>query len=324
MAQGLDAQWMLKEESTWGTYVAVDRAFEFQTEAMENAIERSEFTAIKATNRVIQTGRWVAGKVGAGGEIASAVYNKGQGILWKHALGNIATTTPTNGVLTRDHTATPANLLGKGLSIQIGKPFYDSATLKPFSYLGCKVGSWSMACAVGDFASLNFTFVAKNEDTAQTLGTYTPPTGLKVLSWSSGAFTIAGLTVPITEFSIAGNNQLDEDNYQMFSTSRLEPQETQLREYTGSVTARFDSTNGMTLYNRFVNGTEAALVITLQGDLIEGSLYYSTILTANVRFDGETPKVGDPGEMRLPLAFKVVDTGSSSLSIVYRTTDTTP
>jgi hypothetical protein len=325
MGVGLDAQIGLAEEVTWGTYVAPARWTEFSSETLGLDIERSEFIALKAPGRVIKTGRWVPGKRGAGGDIETAVFNKGQGVFWKHALGTIATSTPTNGVLTRDHTATPGDLLGKGLSVQVGRPFRNATTPQSFSYLGQKVASWRLEATVGEFGKLTLTLLGKDEDTTQALGTYSPPSGLKAMYWANATLTIAAVSVNASSVTIDGNNQLNEDSYALGSNFRREPLEQNIREYTGTIDADFAT--DLTLYNRFVNGMEATLVLTLQGDQIEAvspTYFYSTIVTANVRFDGETPKVGGPAEVRQNLPFKVIDTGSLSLSILYRTTDTSP
>ena len=48
------------------------------------------------------------------------------------------------------------------------------------------------------------------------------------------------------------------------------------------------------------------------------------MLTARVRYDGETPTVAGRGIMRQPLPFKVLDDGTKSIKVEYQTTDATP
>ena len=100
-----------------------------------------------------------------------------------------------------------------------------------------------------------------------------------------------------------------------------------MRRYAGNVAAWFED---LTAYNRFVSGTEAALVAKFQGALIESvtpDYYYELEVTANVRFDGDTPEVSGPDELEQRLPYVCVDDGSgpdSAISVLYRTTDTTP
>ncbi len=324
MATGLDAQLGLAEETTWGTFVAPARWQDFSSESLGQTIDRNEMFALKAPGRVIKTGRWTAGKVGAQGDVEMAVFNKGQGLLWKHALGNISTANPATGVYV--HTATPADLLGKGLSLQVGRPFIDSSTPQAFSYLGMKVASFSVSGSVDSYGQLTMSFVGKTEDTAQALGTYSAVAGLKMIPWTSTTLTIAGSSVNVSEVTLEGNNNLSDDRYILGSATRREPLETNVREYSGTLSMDFLSTAGagMAAYNRFINGTEATLVILFQGDVITGGHNFETKFTMNVRFDGNTPNVADGGEMRLPLAYKVIDTGSQAITVDYKTSDAAP
>jgi len=62
-----------------------------------------------------------------------------------------------------------------------------------------------------------------------------------------------------------------------------------MRRYAGNVAAWFED---LVAYNRFVNGTEGALVAKFVGAEIEQvtpTYNYELEVTCNVRYDGDTP-----------------------------------
>lgn len=121
--------------------------------------------------------------------------------------------------------------------------------------------------------------------------------------------TIGGTAVQVKQGTLAGDNKLKR---RMFAGSyhTKEPIGDELRDYTGTLELEF--TDG-TQYNRFINGTEAAVVVTF----VSGSK--SLALTYNARFDGETPKVGGREIVSQPLPIKAVgaSTDAGALTIVY-------
>jgi hypothetical protein len=64
------------------------------------------------------------------------------------------------------------------------------------------------------------------------------------------------------------------------------------------------------------------LVLAFVGGLAGPTLSFQLTVTANVRFDGDTPNVTGPVEVMNPLPFKCVDAGSGAITAVYRSTDT--
>ncbi len=318
---GTGAQLGLVEESTFGTYVAPTRFFEFVTEGLDLDIDRIESQGWRANQRVLRTGRWRAGRKLVSGEITLELQNKSMGLLFKHCLGAVATSTPGGGTLTRDHTCTLGDLRGKSLTIQAGRDD-RGGTVRPFSYLGCKVQTWELACALNQFAMLTLGIIGRDETTAQSLAAASYATGIELFTFVEGSLTIGGSSTPVRAATISGDNRLPDDDFALGSALMREPLEPALREITGDLNADFTD---LTAYNRFINGTEASLVLDFTGSVIEGALNFGVQLTTNVRFDGETPNVENPQEIRLPLQFKTIAPAAGDpISIRYRTTDTTP
>jgi hypothetical protein len=326
MSTGLDAQIGFAEETTYGTPVTVDRFYEFLSEEIKTEKGRVESQGLRSGARVQRSSRWVAGPQQAGGEVEFELANKGFGRLLKHMFGNVATSTPGGGTLTRDHTFTPASLDTLSLTMQIGRPPVTAgAAAQAFTYHGSKIAEWELECAVGAIPKLTLALLSEEEDTATALAAASYPSGLATFAPESVTLSVAGSAVTDVEaITIRGNNTLKDDRFNIGSTKRRNPLEVGLREYTGEFSGEFVD---LTAYNRFINGTEVALVLLMEGATIEGSLKYHLQFTCNVRFDGETPTVGGPELVEQPLSFKCLNTGSgdgTAITAVYRTTDTTP
>ena len=321
---GLAAQLGIKDESTHGTAVVVDRFYEIISAPFALNIERMESAGLRAGTRVLRSDRWVAGAKSVTGTINMEIANKSFGLWLKHMFGTIASAQPDSGgsPTVWEHTATPGDL-PVGLTIQVGVPD-ETGTVQPFTYEGCMVDSWEIEATVGEIGKVTVSIDAEDEKTATALASASYPTGLTLLTFVEATLDIAGSEVDVKSFSVAGSNSLATDRGKLGSALRKKPSETAQREYTGSVDAYF---SGLTDYTRFVAGTEAALVATFIGVVINGAFNYELELTMNVRFDGDTPTVDGPDEIMQPLTFKCLDTGagpSTAITAVYRTTDTTP
>lgn len=315
---GLAAQAGFAEESTHGTYTAPTRFLEFLSESIKMDVARYESKGLAAGRRVLTSDRWQAGNKTVAGDVSHELGDRGFGLLLKHCFGGSAVTQPASGSdpTVYDNTLTVDNL-PTGMTVQVGRPD-NSGTVRPFSYLGGMVTGFEIAAKVGEIVGITTTWNFQDEDTSQTLGTASYPSGQELLVATGASLSIASSDVPVTDWSLKGTNVLKADRFKLGSALRQQPLEADLRDYTVDLTAFFPD---LTAYNRFVNGTEAALVLTAQGSVISNSYYYSLVATLNVRFDGDTPNVSGPDELMQPLKAKVIDAGSGGISVVYRTTD---
>lgn len=320
IAGGLSAQLGIAEEVTPGTAVTPDRFYEFNSESLALDIERIESAGLRPNRRVLGASDWVAGRQGVSGDIELEVQPNGFGRLIKHMLGSVATTTPSGATNARLHTGTIGALDGDSLTIQVGRTGVDGTT-RSFTYAGCKINEWELSCSVDEFLMLTLGIDGMTETTATALASAAYPSVNVPLVWTQGAVTVAGSAFDVTAFSLSGSNGLATDRYFISATtpnSKRQQLESTLREYTGTLEAEFTD---LTAYNRFVNGTTAALTATFTGPLIEGALNYSvTITLPTVRFDGETPSVDGEGIIGVSLPFKVL---SDDITIAVQNTDTT-
>jgi len=303
-------------ETTYGTAVVPSRFYEFRSESISMTQERIESAALRRSD--FQRG-WQPGIRGADGDVEFELGTVGFGFLFQQALGGVATAQPdaAGAPTVYEHTLTPGDMTNQSMTVQVGR---DDV---PFTYPGCKVGSWSLSCSVGELALLTMTLVARDEVTATGMATATYPTGNQLLSFVHGSLEIAGVPLMVSEASVEVDNGLDPDRRALGSSLRRNPLRTAFRNATGSFQADFDD---LTLYNRYVNGEEAALTLAFEGSEIAAGFPAGIYITANVRFDGDTPTVGGPEEIRQTMSYKAFPTGTdaSALTVMVRNAEATP
>lgn len=319
---GLAAQMGLAEESTYGTYVAPARFHEFLSDKVNLTVPRIEAKGLRSGQRVLRSSQWVPGKQSIDGDLPMELWNKSHGLWLKHAFGSVALSQPSVGTDPGvwDQTFTPGDLVGKSLTVQIGRPD-QAGTVRSFSYKGCKIAKWKLAAKIGELVTFTPTLLGQSEDTGQTLGTASYPAGVALFAFTSGSLTLGGVATDVKDFVLNGDNMLSVDRYKLGSALRKEPLENGTRKYDGIATAYFVD---LVAYTRFTAGTEATLVLSFVGALAGPTLFFQLVITANVRFDGDTPNVAGPMELEQIVPFKCVDAGSGAITAVYRSTDVAP
>lgn len=317
---GIDTQFGCVAETTWGTYAVPTRFLDYVSETLKYSITPVIAQGLRKGKRVERTDQWSQGKKSVAGDVMFEIANKGYGLLLKHMLGSSTKTTP--GTLCNKYQNVLADTYGLGLTVQIGRPD-TGGTVNAMSYLGCKVAAWEISCAVDGVAGLKLSLDGAAEDSSQGLAAASAPTASEWLYWHEGSLTIAGgASLPLSSVSFTGNNGLKTDRHFILSggTTKKEQLAAAMVPLGGTMTVEFD---GMTNYNRFVNGTVATVVFTLLGSQIEAGQNYKLVVTCqNVRFDGDTPNVSGPGVLDLTLPFTVLDDGTNPpIDISYFTTD---
>jgi len=137
---------------------------------------------------------------------------------------------------------------------------------------------------------------------------------------------VDGTAVKVRSYSLAGENNFDDGRRYVGSTIIGEPLRMNLAAYTGSFEAEWGnigtaaSTYGTALYEKFLTGAEGTLVFKLVAGTLSGTI------TANVRFDGDTPTNGDNGITMQTVPYKVIAPGtldSQALTVVIANNDST-
>lgn len=323
---GLASQFGLGDETTYGTYAAPTRFLEFENETMALQQEFAESPGMRASNRVQRTDRVRVNKTGATGSVQfPAVQTKGFGLLFKAMVGKAAVVTTTSGgTNSRDLTYTLGDPYGLSSTLQVGRPDV-SGTVQPFSYLGCKVTSWTLSNDASGYVSLGTDWFAQDETTSQSLASASYASGtVEDLFYQDGTLNVASGAVSVTNVEITGSTAIATDRrFIRSSTLVKEPIIAGMYEVTGSFTMEFES---LTQYNRFTGNTIGQLDVTWTAPTaIEASIFPALKVTLpKVQFRGTTPNVSGPGIVTMTAPFKALYDGSNEpITILYRTADTT-
>jgi hypothetical protein len=313
LKSGMNSSLGIVNEVTYGTYVAPTRWVPHVKAPLDFGIDRLESEGIMAGRRVLDADQWAPGNKTVKVPLGLELYDRTIGLFFTHMFGGIATT----GAGPYTHTFTPGDLTGKSFTAQIGTPNTTDGTVHPFSLLGCKVDSWELGLKAGETATLGLDVVAKDVTTAQALAAVSYATGIGIgMTFVGAAVTIAGSAYKSQEVTLEGSNGLATDRRFIGDQTIDEPLEAELREYKGKISSElFD----LTAYNRFVNGTTAALVISLA----KGTA--TATFTMNVRFDGDAPQVEGREIVMNELPYKCIgDTDAGAITCVLVNSDSTP
>ena len=294
MPSGIAAQLAIGKEATAtpGTRVAPTHFMPFVQESLE-------LKQPPIVSKDIGGGRrtepgWTRGNRTIEGSMNFELKPESTGLLLEASIGLVASESGA-GPFTR--VFTPADLTS--LTIQAGRPRFESVTpvVDPFDFLGCMINQWTMSFdATGDGNMVEYQAEVRGMalDEAQTLAVPTYPT---VSRWSSlqASVKIGGAAYKVDSCSFTGNNAL-RVHHQADAANPGQPtiSEQGRRIYSGTLVGDYLS---RAAYQRFVNGTEAALEILVS----DGT--HSFKLSNNVRFEGKTPMVAGEDVLKQELPF---------------------
>ena len=231
---------------------------------------------------------WRQGSETTSGELNVEIQPTGpMGTLIKHALGRVVTAGPSGTDNYYVHNIFPSGSLPEGLRVQIDR---DS---KFFVYKGCKINELTLECAVGDPLTATFAFLGSDEALSAVGTAATSVSTLNPLTFDEGVFTMDGTSVEINSFSLTVNNNLKDDKGELGSRYRVSIPRSGFRDVNGTLNMEFDD---FTLYQKYVNGTEAAIALKFTADDKIGSAdtYKLWIECPRIVFSGETPNVDGP------------------------------
>jgi hypothetical protein len=195
LKSGLAAQIGFADEVTPGLPVAPSVFLPLSTESLSQERERLESEGIRAGRRVLDPLQWNGGNHTVGGDVGLELYDVGTTKLLKHCFGGVATT----GVGPYQHVFTPGDLSGKSFTTQVGRPDVGTGAVHPFTYDGCKVASWEIACQAGEIATFGVTVVGMREQAGSRVVTDGVTTDTEsVITSASAAFTQADVGASVS------------------------------------------------------------------------------------------------------------------------------
>lgn len=322
---GIGAQLGFKAETTFGTYVAPDRFLEFNSEGLVENREKIVSAGIRRGSYVQRAGRWAENKKGGGGPATFEVATKAFGLLFKHAMGAVAITTPGGATNARQHEHTLGDLDDLSLTIQKGVPG-AAGTTHPFSFLGCVITGWELSVEVDGLVMFTPTFDARAMVDTESLASASFASGDELFGYQQVAIEVAGVSASPTSATISVSHGLAVDRYKIRASGLKDrPVRNAFAEIGGTLTFEFDS---MTQANYFLDrapGSEIAVQMTATGDEIDSGVnnFALDVLAAKCVFDGSVPAVAGPDIVTVEAPFIVVDDLSAEpLVVTYTTTDT--
>lgn len=301
---GIAGQLGFKSEATVGTAVTPDKFHPGLLSAeFSGSPERVDSQGIRAGRHVIHS--WKAGAQRITGSVEVELWDEPLATLLRHMFGTIAT---TGTAPTFTHTASPGDLTGQALTIQVGVPDI-SGTVRAFTYAGCKIGSFEIGVSVDELATVSLDIVAMTETTATALAAASYPTAAPFVftegSLSLGAAGSEVQVATVSEASISGDNNVT-DRVKLGSATSKEPLQNGMRTYEADITAEFED---LTAYNRIVNGTETNLKLLLDNGTD------TLTVDGNFRSDEATPTLSGPEIVEQSLSGTFVSSASDAAAM---------
>lgn len=323
------AQVGFKTESTYGTAVTVDRFLEFSGEEIMPDRQTIRSSGMRSGMRTHRTDRFVQYTRKVSGPLKVQPLSKGFGWWLNHMLGSSATGSTVDSATT--HTGTFGSLYNKSFTLQSNRAFNPGNGDQAFTWAGCKIASWDVACAVGQLLEFNLNIVGQSETTGTALATASYPTGtVEPFSFVGGSVTVAGSSYEVGGFKLSCDNALKVDNQKLKSTGAInQPVEEGLRVINWAL----DDGDfvDLTQYNRFMSATASGALATMVATFVAptligvSSLPTITITVDNAHFEqGSGMNAGGPGvTMQSFGGAGLWDGTDSPITIAYKTADTT-
>ncbi|MGE4338198.1 MAG: phage tail tube protein [Pigmentiphaga sp.] len=322
LATGLDAQAGMVEESTYGTYVAPTRFYEFNSESIAPVVAKL-YSRPLGSGRIQRTSRRRTSVTGAGGDINIDAVNRGMGVLLKQMFGKVTSAqVGETAEYTQTYVPDPNGKRGLSATVQVGRPSTDG-TIRPFSYVGGKVIGWSLAAALDDIVKINTTWDFKTQTTSEDVETASYADDVVPFTFLDGALSIGGSPVATIKAVNVAWAEAQDTARRYFGNQKGEPLPNGMLELTGQFDSEF---NDMAAHDAWVAGDEIVdAVITFTGETIpEESNPYKIVLTIpSLEYTGSAPAIGGPEVVQQNLPWMGLFNGEEELiTLVYHTDDT--
>ncbi len=196
----------LAKESVFGTVVAPTRWLEFTNAApFKPTLGLKQGEGMRPGRRVARSARRVSTLKGAGGPINVELFSKGLGLLLEACLGQgVSTLVPAGS--TYQQVFKLADTL-PSYSIQFGVP-NAAGTIAAHTFPGAVVESWEIGGAVGDIATLQTTWDARELNTAQAYAAPSYPNGGTLYLVQDATILTGAITAPTATALSTGGTEI--------------------------------------------------------------------------------------------------------------------
>lgn len=319
---GLDAQFGMVAETTWGTPATPSRFLEFNSETLKHDLTWLEPTGLRVGTKYKRSARARVARHSISGDVELEWATKGMGQLIKAALAS-ALVTPVQYTTTTAYKQihTPGDFRGQSLTLQVGRPEPASGTVRPFTFAGCKIPKWEFSLKDNAIPTLKVSVDGKSESTVTALATASYLAGATVFDFSqatlklggtaataSGETTISGgvaVATIIKDITISGAAPMATDRFGIGNAGlKAEQLENSTPTVTGKLSAEFGKTE---LYDVFTAGTATPMQLDLTGTQIgvSGINFLLSFILPAVKLKAAPPAVSGPGIVMMSTDFEV-------------------
>ncbi len=314
-------------ETVYGTGVTVDRFLPFVSESLDTRTRVLTDESIRGANTGVHlprgSRRRLTGEDG-GGDITMTLTTTALGRFFNQLMGGTATVAQQGGTVAYLQTHAWASQAGKSMTIQ--KQIRDAANaeVESFTFNGAKVLSAGFSQSLDRIAQVVWGIDARQVLTSVAMATPTWPAVEKTFGFPDCTVKLAGASSTVlSDVSVSIARGLDTDKRFLGNAGlKNEPYDNAPPTISGSVTADFDSP--ATIYDRFKADTPLSFELIWERDTIAGAYKEKlSVLVPEVRFTGETPKVGSPEVVTVSGSFEGYWDGSASdVTVSYTSSDT--
>jgi hypothetical protein len=221
------------------------------------------------------------------------------------------------------------DLLGKSLTVQIGRPEPSTQTVKAHTYQGCKVDAWEWSVADNEVAKFNLTMDGWDEATATALATASFPASPQSEEFNfsqATVFSIGGtigganpltytggsaVTAICKSLSFKGDNALATERFGLGNLGvKKEQLENGIPTITGTLEAEYLQSEW---YTPFKANTSTSLNVKFEGSIISGT-DKNTIefIVPQIRIKNVSPQVSGPDLVTATVEFEVYSDGTNN------------
>lgn len=326
---GLAASLGVAAESTYGTYVAPTRFYEFNKQDVKKVKNTVQGGGL-AAGRFSQLGsRRVVASEAASGMFEVEVANKGMGLLLNHLMGGTVTPVVQGATAAYLQTHTVSDNVGKFLTVQAGVPS-TNGTVNPYTYKGGKVLSAEFSCGVDEIltSTWDMDFQRATESDSLVAPSYTAalaPFHFAQMNVKLGTFGSEATVVGVRKATAKIERGQATDRFYAGATvagTKAEPLMNDYIKIGGSFD--IDLVNKADFVDRFASDASTSLILEWVGPLIASTFYQTfRVRVPMVFFDGDSPTNDGPGITTLSVPWVGQFDGTNSVATIeYMSIDT--
>ncbi len=321
---GLGSQIAFATETVYGTSVTPNRFFEFRGEGINMQNQYLQSQQLRAGRMFTNSTRRVITVRDAAGTVDFEVPNQSFGTILNQLHGNTVTAAQQGGTpaYKQTHDIGTTDSQAKSLTCQVGRPSTDG-TVRPFTYSGGKVTGLTLACSINEWLTAQLALDFKDEAVGSpALTTAAYPTNLRGFTFVGGALTLGGTPIAqVRAATIPLAQAMDTGRWYFGTNRKAVPLLNAYQSANASMDVDFAD---LTLYNQYISGTPATLVLDFVGANISGIYNEEIKITIDqAQVVGDTPNASGPAILTQTIPFVALDGGTNPpVRIEYTSVDT--